>query len=75
MLKEHASFIETASEEQLQSTRAKLHKLLPILREPEVRRDTQQLLRSIDQEMLDRVMREARQGTRGQVGLQAAKAA
>ncbi|BDT74003.1 hypothetical protein os4_35560 (plasmid) [Comamonadaceae bacterium OS-4] len=75
MLKEHARFIETASEEQLQATRTRLQKLLPILREPEVRRDTQQLLRSIDQEMLDRVMREARQGIQGQVVLPAAKAA
>jgi len=75
MLKEHARFIETASEEQLQSTRAKLQKLLPALREPEVRRDTQQLLRSIDQEMLDRVMREARQTVQGPNILPAARAA
>lgn len=75
MLIEHARFIETASETQLQDTRKKLQKLLPVLSEPEVRRDTQHLLRSIDQEMLDRVMRQARQTVQDPTELPAAKAA
>lgn len=75
MLSEHLHFIDTASEKQLEDTRARLDKLLPSLREPEVRRDTQQLLRAIDRELLDRVMRQSRLSGQAPTELPAAKAA
>lgn len=75
MLSEHLRFIDTASEQQLEDTRAKLDKLLPSLREPEVRRDTQHLLRAIDRELLDRVMRQSRLSGQAPTELPAAKAA
>lgn len=60
MLKDHLRFIETASDTQLASTRKDLEKLLPTLREASVIRDTRALLRAIDQEALERVMRHHR---------------
>lgn len=75
MLSEHLRFIDQASDTQLAETRTKLEKLLPSLREPEVRRDTQHLLRAIDRELLDRVMRQSRLSGQAPTELPAAKAA
>lgn len=75
MRQEHAHFIDNADDEQLKRVRADLESLLTTLREPEVRQDTKVLLKAIDQEMLERVMRRHR-SEQGQAGRRrAAKAA
>ncbi|MDT8992811.1 hypothetical protein RQP54_18200 [Curvibacter sp. APW13] len=75
MLQKHLQFIDSSTDTQLADTRARLENLLPTLRDPEVRRDTQQLLRAIDREFLDRVMVQANQSAQAPIGLPAAKAA
>lgn len=60
MLTEHSKFIESATDSELQRLRKSLEDLLPVLRETDVRAQTRTLLRAIDQEMLERIMRAAR---------------
>ncbi len=60
MLKAHLNLIDTASDEQLLRIRSDLEKLLPTLGESNIRRDTRNLLVAIDQERLERVMRQHR---------------
>ncbi len=60
MLTEHSKFIESATDSELKKVREDLEELLPVLRETDVRSQTRTLLRAIDQEMLERVMRSAR---------------
>ena len=75
MRQEHAQFIDSADDNQLTRVRTDLEALLKVLREPEVRQDTKVLLKAIDQELLERVMRRhrLRQGQGGRPA--AAKAA
>ncbi len=60
MLTEHANFIASATDGELKKVRKDLEELLPVLRETDVRTQTRTLLRAIDQEMLERIMRAAR---------------
>ena len=60
MRPEHARFIETADDQQLLTVQGDLTRLLLILNEPDVKRDTRALLKLIAQEQLDRVMRQIR---------------
>lgn len=76
MRQEHAHFIDNACDEQLQRIRTDLENLLKVLREPEVRQETRVLLKAIDQELLERVMRRHRLAQQSPgAGLQAARAA
>jgi len=60
LLKAHLDLIGSASDEQLLRIHSGLENLLPTLSEPDVRRDTRNLLIAIDQERLERVMRQHR---------------
>ena len=76
MRQEHAHFIDNACDEQLQRIRTDLENLLKVLREPEVRQETRVLLKAIDQELLERVMRRHRLAQQGPgASLPAARAA
>jgi hypothetical protein len=63
LLKAHLNLIDTASDEQLLQIQTDLRKLLPTLAEKDVLRDTRNLLIAIDQERLERVMRQHRLGS------------
>lgn len=75
MLTAHLQYITTANQQQLIDKRSQLEALLQSLRDPEVRRDTQQLLRAIDRCLLNRVMQAAHPSQQAPSEQQAAKAA
>lgn len=57
---EHTQFIDSAESDQLHKVRDDLEALLPLLRESHVIKQTKALMAAIDQELLERVMRQLR---------------